>query len=83
MANIKSNEFAGYHQFNPNDDPYGSFEVFYWSEDDIADAKQHDGAELEEGWYWWACFPGCMPDADPIGPFATSRDAHDDAQNFD
>lgn len=24
-----------------------------------------------QAWYWWSCFPGCLPDSDPIGPFAT------------
>lgn len=33
------------------------------------------------GWYWWACFPGCMPDSDPNGPFNTSRQAFLDARN--
>ena len=32
------------------------------------------------GWYWWACFPGCLPDSDPIGPFDTEAEAIDDAQ---
>ena len=32
------------------------------------------------GWYWWACFPGCMPDSDPIGPFDTMDDAIKDAR---
>lgn len=30
-------------------------------------------------WYWF-CFPGCMPDSDPIGPFATEAEALADAQ---
>lgn len=34
----------------------------------------------EPGWYWWACFPGCLPDSDPIGPFATEEEALADAQ---
>ena len=29
----------------------------------------------EPGWYWWACFPGCLPDGPPIGPFDTEDDA--------
>jgi len=30
----------------------------------------------EDGkWYAWACFPGCLPDGDPIGPYATERSA--------
>ena len=28
-----------------------------------------------EGWYYWFCFPGCLPDSDPIGPFATPEAA--------
>ena len=35
------------------------------------------------GWYWWACFPGCLPDGPPIGPFATSQEALADAQDCD
>lgn len=33
-----------------------------------------------EGWYWWSCFPGCLPDSDPIGPFATEAEALADAR---
>jgi hypothetical protein len=32
------------------------------------------------GWYWVSCFPGCLPDSDPIGPFDTEQDAINDAQ---
>jgi hypothetical protein len=35
------------------------------------------------GWYWGSCFPGCLPDSDPIGPFATSAEALADAQDID
>ena len=38
-----------------------------------------DGEALEPGWYWWSCFPGCLP-GDPIGPFATEAEALADAQ---
>jgi hypothetical protein len=24
------------------------------------------------GWYWWSCFPGCLPEGDAFGPFPTS-----------
>ena len=34
------------------------------------------------GWYWQACFPGCLPDSDPVGPFATRADALKDAQEL-
>ena len=33
------------------------------------------------GWFWQACFPGCLPDGDPIGPFETEADAIADAQD--
>ena len=39
-----------------------------------------------DGWYWWACFPGCLPDgqvghpADANGPFETATEAIADAQ---
>lgn len=32
------------------------------------------------GWYWWACFPGCLPDSEPFGPFPTEAEALADAQ---
>jgi hypothetical protein len=31
------------------------------------------------GWFWWACLPGCLPDAEPHGPFPTSYRAYRDA----
>jgi hypothetical protein len=31
------------------------------------------------GWYWWACYPGCLPDGDVFGPFPTSYRAYRDA----
>ena len=34
----------------------------------------------EEGWYYQFCFPGCLPDSDPIGPFATADEARAAAQ---
>lgn len=32
------------------------------------------------GWFYWYCFPGCMPDSEPIGPFDTEADALADAR---
>ncbi len=43
-----------------------------------------DGSPIPQpvphGWYWWACFPGCMPDSGPIGPFETEGLAIADAR---
>lgn len=32
------------------------------------------------GWFWQACFPGCLPDGAPMGPFATKAEALADAR---
>lgn len=32
-----------------------------------------------EGFYWQACWPGCLPDGDPMGPFPTEQAAIDAA----
>lgn len=32
------------------------------------------------GWFYQFCFPGCLPDSDPIGPFATADEARKAAQ---
>lgn len=36
-------------------------------------------AERLEGWYYWTCFTGCMPEGDAIGPFKTEEEAQADA----
>lgn len=66
---------AGYHSFIDDDgEPYGSFEVFY-----VNEAHPLYNFEQGTGWYWWPCSPGCLPDGDPVGPFATSEEALADA----
>jgi len=35
------------------------------------------------GWYWWASLPGCLPDGEPMGPFASSHLALADAEAFE
>ena len=52
---------------------YGSCEV--WFTCGSADI----GGDLEPGWYWQACFPGCLPDGEPEGPFPTEDAALTDA----
>lgn len=31
-------------------------------------------------WWYWFCFPGCMPDSDPVGPFDSEDEALEDAR---
>mgnify|MGYP001809887079 CR=1 FL=1 len=52
---------------SPDSESYGSFETFHQA-----------APPAEPGWYWWACFPGCIPDGDPVGPFANEVDAISD-----
>jgi hypothetical protein len=63
------------------DDPHAlpDVEVFYAEEGDLG-VHSEDIEPSTPGWYWWTCFPGCLPDGDPVGPFATEQEALDDAQ---
>ena len=68
-------------------DPYAlpDCEVFYRTAAENAADRwlDDDGEPYGEGWYWWACFPGCLPDSDdPSGPFATKQEAIDDARDY-
>ena len=55
-----------------------SYEVFYHDEH-IDGMPDDDGNICPSGWYWWSCFPGCLPDSDPFGPFETRSEAEQDA----
>ena len=60
-----------YHSFIDYDgNEYGSFEVF----------KNYRKRWNNKGWFWWPCFPGCLPDSGAFGPFTTESDAISDAQ---
>jgi hypothetical protein len=44
----------------------------------LVDREDTDPAAWE-GFYWQACWPGCLPDGDPMGPFPTEQEAIDNA----
>jgi len=46
-------------------------EVFYISETD--EHLDEEGDQYPSGYYWWSCFPGCLPDSTPMGPFASEE----------
>jgi hypothetical protein len=83
-----------YHSFiDENGSKYGSFEVFEVNQSNVLDfaidqfGKTYYGSvdtDLKPseitGHYWQSCFPGCLPDSDPIGPFTTESEAISDAQ---
>lgn len=62
-------------------DPHAlpDIEVFYMTRGEA----RTNGWTAGAGWYWWACFPGCMPDGDATGPFKTEAEALEDAQEGD
>ncbi len=62
-----------YHKFESDGEKFGSFEIYY-NDDPL-------GLGID-GWYWWTCFPGCLPDGDPVGPFKTEQEAFEDAQQL-
>ena len=75
------------------DDPYAlpNVEVFYVDEFEAAENARLNGNGTNDfldcvvadkpGWYWWSCFPGCLPDGDPYGPFDTEQEAITDARD--
>jgi hypothetical protein len=77
-----------YHRFKSEDgSEYGLFEVFYKTDIEIRNdwdvGRQADGGERTRdltGWYWWACFPGCLPDGEPQGPYESETEAIQMAQ---
>ena len=59
-------------------------EVFHADANQCHDWNAHhdedpDAHKYEPGWYWWGCFPGCMPDSEPMGAFETASEALLDA----
>jgi hypothetical protein len=76
------------HYSNPAraSDPHAlpDVEVFYDDADMVhGHARNFDseGNPVAAGWYWWACFPGCLPDGEAHGPFETEAEAIADAQS--
>lgn len=61
-----------YHRFKDFEtaEEFGSFTVEFIACDPY----------LEPGWYWFACWPGCLPDGDPQGPFESYEKAVSDAR---
>lgn len=78
------------------EDPHAlpDLEVFYVSAREFAEASaetwmaeqlaDHDYSPTaccdSAGWYYWYCMPGCLPDSEPNGPFATEELALADAR---
>lgn len=64
-------------------------EVFYMTDVEVAESDCFEDIEVADragGWFYWSCLPGCLPDSDPCGPYATEAEAlkaaQDDAAEF-
>ena len=53
-------------------------EVFFWTDYD----GHIDNPDMEPGFYWWTCLPGCLPDSTPFGPYETEEAAIEAAQDI-
>jgi hypothetical protein len=34
-----------------------------------------DEQGIEGGWFYWYCFPGCLPDSEAFGPYKSYAEA--------
>jgi hypothetical protein len=51
-------------------------ETFYHAGVPVSQSMYDEEGNLyPAGWYYWFCFPGCMPDGEPVGPFETEEAA--------
>lgn len=72
-------------------DPHAlpDIEIFYLDQQELDDLKSDpatlwsDDQNALPGYYYWFCFPGCLPDSEPIGPFDTEEEALEDARGDD
>lgn len=65
------------------DDPNAlpNIETFEYSQEECDRWASREGYEpFDAGWFYWFCFPGCLPDGPPIGPFATEAEALENAR---
>ena len=36
---------------------------------------------IRGGWFYWYCFPGCLPDSELVGPYDSYNEAKQAAQD--
>lgn len=56
-------------------------EAFYADNSDDWENENGEREPMQPGWYYWYCFPGCLPDSDPIGPFKSKAEAIEAARD--
>lgn len=56
-------------------DPSRESETYSLPDVEIFWGSPENGFDHEAGWYYWYCFPGCLPDSEPYGPFESEEAA--------
>lgn len=85
MTNTKQADYteqshAGFHADQRQPPHFSSLEVFQLRDKEMAADVDGDLVWLPPGWYWQFGEPGEAPDSNSYGPFATSLDAYNAAQ---
>lgn len=59
-------------------------EVFYRTQEENLEYEclDEDGEPLPSGFYYWFCFPGCLPEGEPYGPYSSEQEALDDCRDI-
>lgn len=60
---------------------YDADECGAWACPECETVGLADQADLD-GWFYWFCFPGCLPEGEPVGPFDTQAKALADARSW-
>ncbi len=79
-ADYADDSHEGYHSDLRQPPHYSSLEVFQLRDKEMAADVDGDLVWLPPGWYWQFAEPEEAPESNIYGPFATSLDAYNAAQ---
>ncbi len=72
----------------PHDSAYATSEVYcpscerlIWTLENGSDSDPRSDAGFMAWWFWF-CFPGCLPDSSVFGPYTTREEAIDAARDY-
>jgi hypothetical protein len=82
QTDLTDQSHAGFHPDQRQPPHYSSIEVFRLGDNEMAADVEGALVWLPPGWYWQVAEPGEAPESNVYGPFATSFDAYNAAQDF-
>ena len=80
QADYTEGSHAGFHSDQRQPPYHSSIEIFQLRAKEMAADVDGDLVWLSPGWYWQAAEPGEAPESNIYGPYATSFDAYNAAQ---